>query len=193
MECFGAAEIIAACRERGLPGLESYCQQHLERNTPGRIFGVKGWSDILAPMVLAGELPQHLGDWRFVHLTRADTLKQAISFVIAEQTQAWRSFKAPVKRLNDSDFDAERISRAVAGFVSRNKEWENFFQLFAQRPLRVTYEELAADPAGVTSATAAFLGLSGPPIETKRFVTPPLEVQSSELNVRWEKRFLRSG
>ncbi|MGI9170012.1 MAG: hypothetical protein ACR2FH_07550, partial [Caulobacteraceae bacterium] len=51
------------------------------------------------------------------------------------------------------------------------------------------YEELAADPAAVSAATARFLGLQGPPIEDARFLSSPLEVQATDLNSRWEARF----
>ena len=191
MECFAPDEIVAKCREKGIPSLQAYCEQHLDKNALEGIFGVKGWSAILAPLVQAGEFPRHRHDWQFIHLTRTDTLKQAISFVIAEQSRAWQSFHSPVKKVSNEDFDAQKIAGTIAGFNSRNKEWEDIFQMFDIDPLRITYEQLAADPEGTTAAVASFLGLEGPPISRKRFVQPHLEVQATNLNARWEKRFLR--
>lgn len=191
MECFAPDEIVAKCRSRGLASLEAYCEDHLQKNALGGIFGVKGWSAILAPLVQAGEFPKHRAGWKFIHLTRTDLLKQAISFVIAEQSRAWQSFHSPVKEITDDDFDAKRIAGAMSGFRSRNQEWEEIFELFGIEPLRITYEELAADPDRVAATVADFLRLAGPPVERKRFVQPPLEVQSNELNARWEERFLQ--
>jgi LPS sulfotransferase NodH len=67
---------------------------------------------------------------------------------------------------------------------------EETFALFGIEPMRITYEELAVDPPGVAAAAAAYLGLKESPISDRRFVKPPMERQASELNARWEARFL---
>ena len=190
-ECFLPDRILSTCNNQGLFRLQDYCQQHLNEAAVGGIFGVKGAFDILVPLVLAGEFPDHLDDWRFVHLPRTDTLKQAISFVIAEQTLAWRSFKAPSKELTDDDFDAARIAQTVKELSKMNRIWNETFTLFGIDPLRITYEQLAADPAGVAAKVAAYLGLQGPPITDREFANPPMERQATELNARWEARFLQ--
>ncbi len=182
--------ILNACRRRGLASLEAYCAHYLEKNTPDGVFGSKGASALLAPLLLAGEFPEHVNDWKFVHLSRNDVLKQAISSVIAVETQSWQSSKAPVKSLTDDDFDAVKISRTMKKCIVNNERWNNIFELFCIEPIRITYEELAADPAGVSAAVADYLGLHGPPIKERRFATPPKQVQSNDLNARWEERFL---
>lgn len=188
-ECFLPEWIFEACDRHGLAGLQQYCERQLARYAVGGVFGVKGAFDLLVPLVQAGEFPDHRGDWRFVHLTRTDTLKQAISFVIARRTRAWRSFHAPVKELTDDDFDAARIAKAMKELSRMDGFWDETFELFGMEPLRITYEQLAADPPGVSAAVAAWLGLDGPPITRRQFVKPPMRRQAGELNARWEARF----
>ena len=193
LECFLPRRILQTCHNNGMFRLQDYCARHLARNSVNGIFGVKGQFDILAPLALAGEFPAFRHEWRFVYLRRLDVLKQAISFVIAEQTLAWRSFKAPVKTLSIDDFDGPRIAETMREFSSMYTTWEETFRLFAIDPLRITYEGLAADPAEVSASVAAYLGLGGPPITEKRFVNPPMEVQSTDLNADWEARFHEEG
>jgi len=183
--------VLGTCRRRGLASLEAYCEFYLEKDTPRGVFGSKGNSALWAPLVLAGEFPTHVKDWKFVHLSRTDVLKQAISGVIAVQTQSWKSSRAPAKSLTDDDFDAVEISRTMEDCMVHNERWKNIFELFGIQPLRITYEELAADPPDVSAAVADFLGLDGPPIKDRRFATAPLQVQSNDLNARWEERFLK--
>jgi len=189
-ECFQEGRVLGVCKQLGLTRLQDYCEQYLGKNAVGGVLGVKGEFDSFLPPALAGEFPDHLDDWRFVHLRRIDTLKQAVSFVIAEQTSAWRSFIAPERALTDDDYDASRIAKRMETMSRTNGILEETLTLFGIEPLRITYEELAADPPGVSATVAAYLDLKGPPIGDRRFVKPPMERQSSELNARWEARFL---
>ena len=192
-ECFLPGQILAACRKAGTASLAAYCERYLENNALGGVFGTKGLTRLLAPLILAGEFPEYRHDWRFVHLTREDILKQAISFVIADLTQSWRSFKAPARELGDEDFDAARIARTRATCELRNRQWNDTFELFGIEPMRITYEQLSSDPDGVAARVAEYLDLTGPPVTDKRFVNPPLEVQTTNVNARWEEMFLASA
>ncbi|MGI9170014.1 MAG: Stf0 family sulfotransferase [Caulobacteraceae bacterium] len=191
-EGFLPNRILWTCERRRLLGLEDYCRQHLAQNAVGGVFGVKGEFDILVPLAQAGEIPDHLGDWRFVHLTRANTVQQAISLLIARKTLAWRSFKAPARKMTDDDYDGALIAETIRGIARMNRTWEETFDLLGVDPMRITYEELAADPPAVVAAVAAYVGLEGPAITDPRFVNPPLERQATDLNARWEARFRRT-
>jgi len=181
--------VIRACRNRDGLGLEVYCQNYLRWNAPNGVFGVKGWPPLLVPLVLSGEFPAHLGDWKFVFLRREDTLSQAISRIIANETLAWQSGREPTKSLTDADFDAGKIARMVQLCTRDNQAWNEYFDLFGLDPLRITYEDLSADADGVASRVAAYLELDGPPVEGRRSAGA-LEVQATSLNARWKARYL---
>ena len=181
--------VFKAFDERGYNNLGEYCDDYLQRNARHGAFGTKGWPPLLAPLVLSGEFPHYLADWKLIHLTRQDVVKQAISKVIAAETLAWQSRDVAAKTLDDSDFDAGKIHRALKACLLENEQWDEFFGLYSIEPLRVTYEELADNPVAVGARVADFIGLHGPPLATRRSLTP-LEVQATDLNTKWEQRYL---
>lgn len=181
-------QILRKCAKTPVCDLEAYCTALLAKDAPRGAFGTKGFTKLLAPLILAGEFPRFCQEWNFIHLIRLDTLKQAISYVIAEQTSSWRSYKAPAKTLGDGDFDAARIARAKTALERRNKQWNDTFVLFDIEPLRLTYEQLAADPDAAVAQVARFIGVES--WARPRPTTPKLEAQATELNARWEDMFL---
>jgi LPS sulfotransferase NodH len=176
----------------GLTTLQAYCERVLENFTVGGVFGVKGGFEILGPLVLSGEIPGALSDWRFVYLKRMDVVKQAVSHFRAELTGSWRSAQMS-RELVDDDYDGQRIAVLAKGHLDANLRWEETFEFLGVEPLKVTYEELSADTAGVVAKVAAFLGLLGPPVTEERFLFPPLQVQATTLNSNWEARFAEEG
>jgi LPS sulfotransferase NodH len=181
--------------KRPVPTLEAYCEAMIKECAAagaGDTFGVKGSLSILAPLVLAGEFPEFLADWRFLYLKRTDTLKQAISHAVADLSGAWKSTKAG-REVLDEEFDGQRIAFLMRGHLHISAGWEEIFRLYGIEPMALTYEELAADPDAVAARAAQFLGLDGPPLTDERFVKPPLSVQANSLNARWERRFIEEG
>ena len=167
--------------------LEVYCEQTLRKFAANGVFGVKGNPNILAPLALAGEFPEFRAEWKFVYLRRLNVVKQAISQLKAELTGAWQSSKEPDRELGDMDFDGTRISTVIEGNQEANATWEEIFELFEIKPLRLTYEDLAIDSAAAALRTAEFLALDEPAIKAKSWL--PLQPQADALSDRWEQRF----
>jgi len=184
--------VFAACKYHGT-GLQRYCENYIESKTPGGVFGTKGSAALLAPLFLAQELPEFLGDWKFVYLYRVDVLKQAISAVIAKETLSWRSSRTPTRALSEEDFDGNKILTNIKISLNTNKKWTDLFELLSLEPFRVTYEDLAADPDVAAANVANYLGLPGLPITEKKFATPPLEVQATSVNTIWEEKYRSLG
>jgi LPS sulfotransferase NodH len=67
-----------------------------------------------------------------------------------------------------------------------NAAWEAWFASAGVWPLRVTYEELDADMAGVTLGILDFLGLDVP---GEHVIMPRHERQADELSARWIERY----
>jgi hypothetical protein len=188
-EHFNFTRIRREREERGVVTLQKYCDELVAKCAVKGVFGAKGPPVVLTPFILAGELPDHLPDWRFVHLTRENEVRQAISWRIGDITEAWRSFMPAQRAVTDDDYDAEEIATWIEHKRAVNTELEAIFQVFQIEPLRITYEQLVADTKAVVARTADYLELHGLPITDARFISPPVEIQSTDLNVRWEARF----
>ena len=169
--------------------LQAYYESVLREKAIGGTFGVKGGTYILAHLSLAGEFPDFLSEWGIVFLKRENLVRQAISRVVGQLTGSWASYKAPKRALTDDDFDPRRIASMIKGCDALNNKCEDVFRVFDLNPLRLTYEELAADQKGVVARVAEHLGLHGPPITDQSFIKPKVEVQGTDLNARWEARF----
>jgi LPS sulfotransferase NodH len=192
-EFFHAKQINRVCSKQGFLTLEEYCAFIVNKWAKGGVFGVKGAIQILAPLTLASEIPDYISDWRFVFLQRTDVVKQAISLFLASLTGSYKASKQPAREVVDEDFNGRKIATMAGNALAVNATWEEFFSQFAIEPLRVTYEELAADPPQVAARTAEFLDLRGPPIADKRLLRPAVKVQATTLNERWARRFHEEG
>lgn len=82
-----------------------------------------------------GLLTRAFGRTRFVHLWRDDTVAQAVSWALAEQTNCWQE---------------------------HNAAWRDWFAAFDIRPHLVRHEELTVDMVSVTHGIVESLGLELP-------------------------------
>lgn len=80
----------------------------------------------------------------FVHLSRRDRVRNAVSALVAEQTQRWRSLPgaSPTTRTPEVTYDYERILRLIAHGDHCQAQWRTFFAANRITPLELTYEEL---------------------------------------------------
>ncbi|WP_167459254.1 MULTISPECIES: Stf0 family sulfotransferase [Streptomyces] len=131
------------------------------------------------------------GRTRFVCLRREDVLAQAVSWLRAEQTDTWYiggngEIGGNGGRGQLPVFDADRIGELVQIIDEHNAAWEAWFATCGISPLRVRYEELDTDMAGVTEGILTFLGLSSP---DGRAIVPRHKRQADELNDQWIERY----
>lgn len=190
-EFFNQQQLARAHREDKCPDLNSYCRGLVDTYAPFRTFGVKGAFQIVAPLFLLDEFPDHLPEWKVVFLRRENLVRQAISTLIAEKSGSWRSAQPAQHSICDEDYDGARIASAIETILAIHSSWEKFFAVFNIEPLRISFEELTANTDSQVARVADFLGLERLTDETpmKRFGEPPVEPQATELNSRWEKRF----
>ncbi|WP_121061938.1 Stf0 family sulfotransferase [Chachezhania antarctica] len=107
------------------------------------------------------------GRLAYIHLSRQDTLAQAVSYLRARQTGLWH--KAPdgseIERLAPQEpegYDYHRIAAQLAEFETLAAAWDPWFDAQGITPLRIAYEDLAEDPPGALARIAAKLGLPAP-------------------------------
>jgi trehalose 2-sulfotransferase len=104
------------------------------------------------------------GPTLFIHLSRADKVDQAVSYLRAEQTGLWHV--APdgtelerVAAHREPVYDAARLQVIVEMLVDYDRVWAAWFSREAITPLRVGYDDLAADPGKVLRGVLGRLGL----------------------------------
>jgi LPS sulfotransferase NodH len=131
----------------------------------------------------------------FIHLRREDKLAQAVSMVKAEQTGLWHI--APdgreVERLAPPQapvYDPDRIARKLAQLEAQDAAWEPWFTQEGITPLRVGYERLSEDPAGMVLRICDALGVAAPEASTLR---PGVARLADAISADWIRRFRQAA
>lgn len=93
------------------------------------------------------------GSTLFVHLRRRDKVEQAVSYLKARQTGLWHvaadgsELERPAPH-EEPVYDAEELRGHVERLVGYERDWNAWFQREGIEPVRVDYDDLAADPLG---------------------------------------------
>ena len=154
-----------------------YQTERLERELP-EVLGLPGQS---LSQIFASTLLHP----RYVYLTRADRLRQAISLVRAGQTGRWRSMDSSSK---PAAYDAEAISGAIRFLEEDSRNWEQFFERNMLHPCHVSYEDLTSNRPAAIEALLKRLGHDLPlPVSAPQ---PKHERQSDGQTEEWVQRYL---
>lgn len=168
-----------------------------EGSTGNGVFGARVMWGSMEPLVarLADTAAGHrsdlellsdaFGSVRFVHLRREDQVGQAVSWARAEQSGYWHPGDA--EPAAGPRFDADLVDRLVRTIDEHDARWRAWFAATGVVPHQVTYEQLVADPAGVTEAVLDHLGLALPPGWRPR---PLAGRQADAVNAEWVQRYL---
>jgi LPS sulfotransferase NodH len=113
-------------------------------------------------------------------------MAQTVSWAKAVQTGQWASFQ-PVQA--EPAFDFEQIDGLYHVARVHDGAWARWFAAHGVDPIRVVYEELAADPAGATDDVLARLRLEPSSVEGRA----PMELarQADAVNRDWVARYRR--
>jgi trehalose 2-sulfotransferase len=135
-----------------------------------------------------GLLNRAFGCTRFVYLRRDDVLRQAVSWLRAEQSNVWFETHQSGHQQPEQEprFDSGRINELVQLIGEHDAGWQEWFAAAGLLPYPVRYEDLDADPVGVTSDILDFLGLDLPP---GREIRARHRRLADELNTRWIDRY----
>ena len=132
------------------------------------------------------------GKTLFIFLTRQNKLEQAISFVKATQTGLWHMapdgtelerLSAPQEPVYDPNAIAKQFSRTTAF----DEGWKTWFAAQKIKPLRVTYDELSANPQATLSRIIGRLGVNYEPAPDAH---PPVAKLADTINQDWAERFV---
>ena len=99
----------------------------------------------------------------YVHLSRRDKVAQAVSRLKAHQTGLWHMGADGTERERTAPhqapgYDHERLAGFVAEAETADAEWNRWFAQHGITPVRVSYEDVAADPRAALARVLVALG-----------------------------------
>lgn len=187
-EYFDRQQMEEFMRRWEVDDLAGYVGQLRARKTgPNGVVGVKVHHRQMADLA-PDRLEDLLPGLRAVSITRGDHVAQAVSYSIALQTGRWAS--THVGSSARPRYSRSEIRRLQDEIEIDEQGWEDWYARSGVTPLRVTYEELVADPWGTVSSVLAFLGVDAPLPDPRP--EPTLRPQADRRSRRWVRRAARS-
>lgn len=127
----------------------------------------------------------------FVYLTRPDKVAQAVSCLKAEQTGLWHVAPDGTELERNAppaepQYDGVGLRRLYDEFSGFDAAWPEWFAAEGIRPLRITYDELSADPQATLRRVLAELGLD--PVAADP-VVPGVAKLADRTSAEWVARF----
>ena len=104
------------------------------------------------------------GPMLFIHLSRIDTVSQAVSRVKAMQTGLWHLAADGTERertgpAQDAVYDRDAIGQYVGELAAQNQAWNQWFADNRIAPLSLSYEALSREPKVALEIVLSALGL----------------------------------
>jgi trehalose 2-sulfotransferase len=127
----------------------------------------------------------------FVHLTRPDKIEQTVSYLKARQTGLWHvaSDGSELERLaphREPRYVREEIQACVETMTAYDRDWNDWFAREEIEPVRVSYDDLSANPVGTLRHVLDRLGLDPAAADG---VTPGVRKLADGINRDWVARF----
>lgn len=122
---------------------------------------------------------------QWVQVLRADKFDQAISFWRAKNSGRWHVYARETEPEPALDYDFFAIRDALHEIELHDRLWDDFFGQAGITPIRVTYEEIEADPVGGTACLLAALGLPAEAPATKVALRRQRDAHSAALRDRF--------
>lgn len=148
-------------------------------------FGAKAHWHTWALRIADPAILQLVQPVRFIALSRADRLAQAVSLAIAEQTQVWVN-SAPDTPIAPT-YSKAHIDSARRRLSSELDAWDRYFAGRNSDVLRLDYESLLADPPKAVDAVLEHLGVSAPQLKPREL--PKMYPRSNEVHRAWMRRY----
>ena len=170
-----AAAIVAGTGGNGVCGLR------LMWNMLGELVAELGGAAVADQAAL---LEQIFGPTAFVHLSRRDGVAQAVSRHRAEASGIWHLGIEEAEVPGAVGYDFGRIAGYLDAVAAENVAWDGWFAANGIAPLRVFYEDLAADPGAVARLVLTHLGL-----EADGPLQSPVRRMADATSAAWGARF----
>jgi LPS sulfotransferase NodH len=144
---------------------------------------------------LTVSLKAAFGPVLYVHVSRDDKVAQAISRLRAEQSGLWHlaadgSVLEGTTSPRSVAYDGARIAELVVELGRDEAAWRAFFEARGIVPLRLVYEDVAADPTAALARILVALGLD--PDTARRTPVKTAKIADEESRL-WAERFRRES
>jgi LPS sulfotransferase NodH len=159
------------------------------RTSKNGVFGLKvQFEDFARTLAQVPEALSMLAPVTYIFVDRDDKLSQAADVAIS--VQANRRIATAPGAAEPLCYDRNLISKCL-GLLERGRlDWTRWFESNAIDPFVVTYEDLAADKAGVIRSIVELLDVQGnEPEEVPRLAH--VELPTNGINDEWAARFER--
>jgi trehalose 2-sulfotransferase len=156
------------------------------RTTANGVFAIKAHYSHCEGLGGAAAFLNFWPNLKVVHLSRADVLRQAISYAIARQTGVWIAGQEAEQ--HHADCDPRLIAECLDDIAVQNARWISAFAAAGLTPLSICYEDAVEDLQTVVTDVARHVGLIG--AEALAEVTTPTSRQShSARTEQWISRY----
>lgn len=172
------------------PGFDDYVQKLMSvRTSPNGVFGFKMHYDELNAFRSSGGLElAAFSEMKIVLLERRDKLAQAISLLIASQTNCWIGLEGfRMMQISTPHYDRLALQDILVGIEGWNTAWNDFIKMAGFPVLRLSYEDLIEDCSGAFNRISELFGVDFPPPNP---ATLEIRKQGSAMNLEWKRRYL---
>ncbi|MFN4099887.1 MAG: Stf0 family sulfotransferase [Pararhodobacter sp.] len=140
-------------------------------------------------------IERSFGPVRFIHLTRADKLAQAVSMLKARGSGLWHVAPdgSELERTAAhfaAGYDADRIRDYIDRLTEYDRGWNDWFDREGVDPLRLTYDGLSAEPLATLRRVLDWLGLDA---QAADGVKPGVRKMADATSKAWIERFRADG
>ncbi|MDD5065180.1 MAG: Stf0 family sulfotransferase [Phycisphaerae bacterium] len=148
------------------------------------IFGCKASAGQLIYLYNQGILHKIKNKIKFIHIIREDLLDQAVSLLIADQTNKWTSNQTGNN--NNIEYDGQKLIQIMNGINLQNSMFNVFFQTLNIKPLVIKYGNFVDNPEQYIKDIGLYLG-----IENLQYVQQNIKYQkqADEINNEIKEKF----
>jgi len=136
----------------------------------------------------------------YIHLTRRDRLRQAVSYIRAQEGNRWycpEDETPPDVAIPFTKPVIDRVEYLLGEFPKYDRMWEDYFTARHIAPLRLVYEDMTATPDTIRATFWQIVDYIGAGVDGDYQVTIPLKKQAGDDVERWiaqyEQRHLSVG
>ena len=184
-ELFNSNIVMEYCEANSIKSFQGYLDAIVQEFTsPLNFFFSKVSLDQLVWLSRVGVIARAFKNPIYLRVVRKDILKQAVSYLIAEQTNKWTS-----KHSGNGcvpQYNRENIANAMSFFESDNADADLYFDRLKAKPICFFYEDIVADLDRVRVELEKATNVPARRSHRALDVKP----QRSEINDAWERRFM---
>lgn len=187
LEYVNGANLAEWKRRLGTTSLKDTIREIQQRRTsPNGVFSIKLHYPHLAQFGGFGSMLKYFPDAYFVHLSRGDVLKQAVSLSIAKQTGGWISGQEPTNE--NPVFSFEKINACLRETIFNDSSWRYTLAASGCKHIDIDFDTARNDLAGTVQTIGDFMQIEIDPRSIPE--TQVTRKQSGNLNKDWVEKFV---